>query len=35
MAYIDYYKILGVEKAQHRMKSKKHTVSWPENTTRT
>lgn len=35
MAYIDYYKVLGVEKRQLKTKSRKRTVSWLANTTRT
>ena len=33
MAYIDYYKILGVDKVLLRMISKRLFVSWPGNIT--
>ena len=32
MAYIDYYKVLGVDKSAPKMISRRLSVSWPANT---
>jgi curved DNA-binding protein CbpA len=32
MAFIDYYKVLGVEKGDGNRDKKRHTVKWPGNT---